>query len=389
MKALAITDTGIEKVALLELDELIKVKGKADSHAVIFNPKSEEDLFKFCYFSQSTERVILLLSDFEFKKCKDFLSKSEAGLKKFKVKEWFDKNISFKVECKRIGEHDFGSHTIEEEFGGQIISLVNKELGFEPRVNLENPDIVFYVLIVNNKAYLGIDLIGKDLSKRQYRVFSSPGVVNANLAYSIIRLAGYNGKQRLVDVFSKAGLVCIEAALYASKLSINYYSKEFAFRKLKPFKNKDWNKFFSKLDSKADNKNQLNILGLDSVLRNLEASKKNAKLAGVDKIISFSKMDVEWLDTKLDKASVDIIASRIPCPSKHTPKSFVQKIYKELFYQSEFVMKKGSRMALLTENMNLLKEMITPAFKLVKEDELWAGKQRYEFVLIERLFKKN
>ncbi|MBW2990143.1 hypothetical protein KY348_00385 [Candidatus Woesearchaeota archaeon] len=388
MQAFTITDKGLERIALLELDELIKVKGKevkAEDCAVIFNCKSFQDLFKFCYFAQSIERVLLLFANFEFKESKDLLSKFEKEINKIKFKEWFDKNTTFKVECKRMGRHRFGSSTVEQDLGEKIILRVKKELGFAPKAKMESPDTIFYVFINNNKAYLGVDLIGRDLSKRQYKIFSAPGIVNANLSYAISRIAGFDGKKKLVDVICKSGLVCIEAALYASKLSVNYYSKDFAFKKLKPYKKNNWDGFFKKLDSKADTKTKLNILGLDSMLRNVEASKKNSKLAGVDKIIGFSKMDVEWLDTKLDKASVDIIASRIPCPSKHTSKSFITKLYKELFYQAEFVMKKQGLMVLLTENTSLLKQMITKAFKLIKEYELWAGKQRYEVVVVEKV----
>jgi len=383
IKACTITDKGLEKIALLELDELIKVKGKVRECVVIFNCKNYDDLFKFCYFAQSVKRVLLLFEDFEFKESHDLLSKSGSAMKKVRLKDWFDKNTCFKVECKRIGEHKFGSQTVEEKLGERIILKVKKELGFIPRVSMETPDTIIYVFINNNKAYVGIDLIGRDLSKRQYRIFSAPGIINANLAYALVRLSNYTPKKEFVDVFCKSGLVCIEAALYASGLSINYYSKDFVFKKLKPFRKKDWEGFFKKLDLKSKPK-KLNILGLDPLLRNVEAAKKNSKLAGVDKIISFSKMDVGWLDTKLDKESVNIIASRIPCPSKHASESVMRKLYKELFYQAEFVMKKAGRMVLLTENTSLLKEMITPVFRLVKEDNLWAGKQRYDVMIIDR-----
>ena len=383
MQACAITDKSLEKIALLELDELIGVKGKAEEHVVLFDSNSYEALFKFCYFSQSIERVLLLFNKFEFKSLSDLLSKSESALKKIRLADWFSKNTSFKVECKRIGEHKFGSQSVEKDMGEKIILEVKKQLGFTPKANMESPDVIIYFFLNNNKAYFGIDLTGRDVSKRQYRVFTSPGVVNANLAYSLIRLAGYSPSKKFIDVVCKSGNVCIEAALYASRLSANYYSKEFAFKKLKPFEKKDWEAFFKRLDS-SKKTSKLDITGFDSLLKNVEASKKNSKLAGVDKIINFSKLDVEWLDTKLDKESIDILASRIPCPSKHTAKSTVKKLYKELFYQAEFVMKKKGKMALLTEHTGLLREMVTPGFKIIKEDELWAGKQRYEFVLIEK-----
>lgn len=384
MKACAITDKGIEKIALLELDELINIKGRAQDCAVVFECKNYDDLFRFCYMSQSIERVILLFADFKFKDYNNLLSKSEAALKKTVLKEWFDKNLSFRVECKRIGKHKFGSQTMEKDLGEKILLKVKKELGFTPKADMESPDIIIYVFINNNQAYLGIDMVGRDLSKRHYRIFSAPGTINANLAYALVRLSGFSPQKKFVDVSSKAGLVCTEAGLYVSGLSVNYYSKDFAFKKLKPFLKKNWDEFFKNIDSKTDNKTKLGILGLDPLLRNIEAAKKNSKLAGVDKIIKFSKIDVEWLDTKLDKAGIDIIASRIACPSKHASESVIRKFYKELFYQAEFVIKKKGKIALLTENTKLLKEMITKGFRLVKEDELWAGKQMYEFVLIEK-----
>jgi 23S rRNA G2445 N2-methylase RlmL len=201
-----------------------------------------------------------------------------------------------------------------------------------------------------------------------------------------VRLSGYNPKknQKFVDVFCKSGVVCIEAALYAADLSINYYSNDFAFKKLKPFAKKDWEVFFKNIDAKAKLE-KIDITGSDPVLRNLEASKKNAKLAGVDKLINFSKIDIEWIDTKKDEKSIDIVASRIACPSKHTREADVRKLYKELFYQLEFVMKRKARLALLTENISLLKEMATKDFQIMKEEELWAGEQKYQFALLEKI----
>ncbi|MBU1198794.1 MAG: hypothetical protein KKE98_00590 [Nanoarchaeota archaeon] len=383
MKALAITDKGLEKIALMELDELIKIKGKAQEHAVLFDFKSYEDLFKFCYFSQSIERAILLLDEFEFKNYNDLLKKCNNVITKSILNEWFDKNMSFRVRSQRIGEHKFGSQTIEKDLGEKIILKIEKDFKYTPVVSMDSPDTTIYIYIVNNKAYLGIDLIGRDLSKRQYRMFTSAGIINANIYYALVRLANYTPKKRLIDIISKSGLISIEAALYASNTSINFFSKEFAFKKLKPFQNKNWDVFFKKLDSKKKT-DKLNIIGLNPLLKSVEASKKNAKLAGVDKIISFSKMDVEWLDTKLDKNSIDIIASKVQCPSKHTAESTVRKTYKELFYQAEFIMKKLGIMILLSESTDLLKEMITKDFKLKKQGELWAGQQKYEFVIMKR-----
>jgi len=382
----AITDRGIEKIALLELDETIKAKGISEERIVLFECKNYDDLLTFCYKSQSIKKALALFGSFTFKNQEELIAKASESLKKAKLKGWFNKGTTFMVECERIGEHDFGSQTIEEAVGEKVLEQVKQELGFKPKASMKNPDTKVYVFINNNKAYVGIDFAGRDLSKRNYRIFSAPGIINANLAYALVRLSGYQPEknQKFVDVFCKSGVVCIEASLYAANLSINYYSKDFDFKKLKPFAKKDWEAFFKSIDSKAKLE-KLDITGSDPMLRNLEASKKNAKLAGVDKLINFSKIDIEWIDTKKDEKSIDIVVSRIACPSKHTKEADVRKLYKELFYQLEFVMKKTGRLALLTENASLLKEMITKDFQIISEDELWAGEQKYQFVLLEKV----
>jgi len=386
IRGCAITDKGIEKIALLELDEIIKTKGTSEECAVLFECKNYDELFAFCYKAQSIKRVLLLFDCFDFKTQEELVAKAKESLKKIKLSEWFGKEKKFKVECERIGEHGFGSQTIEEAIGEKLIFAAKEKLGFMPSASMKSPDTIFYVFINKSKAYFGIDLAGRDLSKRNYRIFSAPGIINANLACALVRMVGYSleKKQKFVDLFCKSGVVCIELALYAANKSVNYYSKDFAFKKLKPFAGKDWDVFFKKIDEKA-RAEKLDITGSDPLLRNLEASKKNAKLAGIDKLINFSKIDIEWLDTKFNERSIDLVASRIPCPSKHTRESDARKLYKELFYQAEFIMKKGGRMAFLTENLALLKEMLTKDFKIIQEDELWAGEQRYELVILERV----
>jgi 23S rRNA (guanine2445-N2)-methyltransferase / 23S rRNA (guanine2069-N7)-methyltransferase len=382
MKAFALTDKGIERVALLELDELIKVKGEATERVIEFETKNNDDLFKFCYLTQSTQRVAISLASFDFSDYEDFMKKAEDLLKEISWKEWFFEDTKFRVECERIGDHDFGSNTAEQDIGGLVVVGVNKELGFSPKVDLHEANIRIYVFVNDDKAYIGIDLIGHDLSKRQYRIFTSPGILNANLSYAIMRLSGYKKKEKLVDLFCKSGVICIEAALYNAGISSSYYNKDFAFKKIETF-SREWDLFFKKIDDKKNDDKQ-NIRGFDPLLRNLEASKKNAKLAGVDKLIVFSKLDLDWADTKIDEKTVDIVLSRIQCPSKAFGEGSARKLYKELFYQVEFFVKKRGRLCLISENLNLLKEMIPKEFKLTKEDDIYAGKQRYEYVIIEK-----
>ncbi|MBU5688724.1 MAG: hypothetical protein KQA41_00635 [Candidatus Aenigmarchaeota archaeon] len=63
------------------------------------------------------------------------------------------KNKNFAVRVKRVGNHDFTSRDMEKKLGSIILSKINA------KVNLEKPDITFYVEIRNDDAYLYFDVI--------------------------------------------------------------------------------------------------------------------------------------------------------------------------------------------------------------------------------------
>ena len=388
VRAIAITDRGVEKVLAMEVSEIAGASCEEQDSCVTFDAKDYDTLFRLCYLSQASDRVGALFGSFEFEGLDDFLGKARETVTKAGLKEWLSEGCGFKVFCDRRGIHDFNSIIIEQEMGGIILEKSKEELGFEPRVELKQPDIIFLAFVNQDRAYLGVDFCGRDLSKRNYRIFTAPGIVNAKVAYSMARIAGYEKKLKMVDLYSKAGIVAIESALWKSGISVNYYSKDFAFRKIPAFSDRDWDAYFKAIDSRKKAE-PLSITGFDPILRNLEAAKKNAKLAGVDKLVRFSKLDLEWADVKLDHSTVDLVVSRIPSVSHRVSENALRKVYSELFYQAEFFLKSGGKLCVLAESLALFREGITQDFRTVSEELLWAGGLQYEYLILERLPRKK
>jgi len=90
---------------------------------------------------------------------------------------------------------DFSSQDIEKETGAFIINNIKEKKAYDQKVDLENPDLIFYVYIFNERCYLGIDFCGFDLSKRDYKVFSSASDIKGTIAYSLLRIVGYKKKK--------------------------------------------------------------------------------------------------------------------------------------------------------------------------------------------------
>ncbi len=210
MKGLIITNKGIEDIAALEVKELINAKGSVKESVVIFDVKKEEELYQLCYRAQSIGKVLLLYDYFEFNDKKTIINK----IKKLKLKK--NNKKTFKVSCKRIGEHDFSSQEIENEVG-KLIDL---------KCDLINPDIIFCVYIYNNMCYFGVDVCGLDLSKRDYKIFSLPNSLKGTIAYALVRISGYKEGDIFLDPFCGSGEIAIEAARFAAKFPTIYYEKQ-------------------------------------------------------------------------------------------------------------------------------------------------------------------
>jgi len=383
MKAIAITHKGIEDIAALEIKELIKVNSKVKKTVVLFEPKKMIDLCTLAYKAQSIIKVIYLFDEFKIQAdFNEILKTIKKRIKKIDFNKWLDKDKSFKVLCRHLTNDDFSSQDIEKETGAFIINNIKEKKSYEQKVDLENPDLIFYVYIFDKNCYLGIDFCGFDLSKRDYKVFSSASDIKGTIAYSLLRIAGYKKEKKLLDPFCSSGVIPIEAAIYNNG-SVNYYRKEdFAFLKLKPFKKKDFEQFFTKFNKKEDKTKPL-IFASDQQLYHIRSAKKNAKIAAVNKEIEFSRADLEWLDTRFDKNEIDLIAAK-PMFSKYDLKR-TKKTYDEFFYAAKYILSEKGKIALISRLADLLKESAEKhGFKITDERAVWQGQQKLEIIVFKR-----
>ena len=380
MEAIAVTHRGAEELCAKEVKALLDCPSKTEASVVLFNTE-KLDLCKFTYKSQSSIYVGALLEKFTFKNSEDFEKKSAAL--KFKLKNWLKKDKTFAVRCENHNEL-LSSQEIEAQFGELIIEASKKELDFAPKANLNNPDIPFFVYVIENSCYLFIDFAGFDLSSRDYKIYTMSNSIKGTLGYCLVDISGLKDGENLLDLMTNSGVVAIEAAFFLSKTPHNLFRKKnFAF--LRIFSEiETFDTLFEKWDKPKEISSK--ITAADSSFQYVNAAQKNAKIAGINKLIDFSRLDLEWLDIKFDKDSVDRVIAHLPDVSKRKTESEIKKIYQEFFYQLEFVVKSSGSITTLTTKTELLKAAAEKyKLKLASEKELWSGQQKY-FALV---FKKS
>jgi len=357
MKALAICYLGIEDICAIEVKELINAKPRIGNSVVEFSAK-REDIARFCYQAQSVAKVLEVMAK---TRVADDLNKTLASLKKAVAKsdlsKWL-KDRTFKVRCKRIGAQDYHGQDIAPEVGEYIIDQT------KAKVSMTNPDIIVYVYIYEKDCYIGIDYSGFDLSKRDYKVFTHPNSLNSTIGYALYRICGSNS---ICDPFCGSGAIPIEAALHMEGKSPHHFKKDkFAFHR------------FLKIDLEKIEQKKMKgtVLASDQLLKFVKATKSNAKLAGIS--FHVTRMDLEWLDTKYDKHSVDIV-TQPPVASRIHDAKYIDKLYKELLYQADYVAKK--KMVLCAQSFP---ELRMEKFNVVEQREIWQGKQKFEVMILSR-----
>ncbi len=307
MKAIAVTLTGIEPVATEEIEELTKAKTKKLTDGrILFETKTFKPLEK----ARTITKLYQYITHFTFKNEEDIYKKAK------KTKTPIKK--SFAVRCYREGKHNFKSKNIEASLGEIIFERGHK-------VNLEKPETTVYVEIIQNTCIIGI-LYKKDMQKREYKVRLNPASINACLAAAMIRLAETKPQHILVDPFCKDGVIIIEAALMGIK----------------------------------------KVYGIDESLNNVKNARINSQMAKIN--ISIGKAEIDWLDTKFEKHSVDRIITNPPFPARHKNKAEVEKTTKELLNQARYVLKPEGLLVTVTQDSSLLDQYAKEnGFKRIKK----------------------
>lgn len=170
------------------------------------------------------------------------------------------------------------------------------------------------------------------MQKRDYKARLNPASINACLAAAMIRFAGTKPQHILVDPFCKDGVIIIEAALIGIK----------------------------------------KVYGIDESMNNVKNARINAQLAKTD--ISIGKAEVDWLDTKFEKHSVDRIITNPPFPARHKSRAEIEKTTKEFMNQASYVLKPDGLLLTITQDPSLIDQYAKEnSFRLVKKLDIRIG----------------
>ncbi len=363
MKFLAITQEGLEKFCQQEVQELCNTQASAEKGFVIFEA-SEEDALRFAEHAQSISSLLVLFDTFSVF---PGLDKTMAELKKvahrINLDDWLD-STTFAVRCSRTGDHTFNSPDIAKEASLLLIPRTKS------KIHLKHPDVIVKIIIADDKGAIGIDVMGFDASKRDYRVVLHAAETSALLSYAIVRAAGKDKNATYLDPLCGSGQIVIEATLWMQGISPHEH-RDITLTNLRPF---------SKTKSTDISPGKGKVIAIDGSMPNLRGAEKNARVAGVKKMIDFSRTPLQDLDLRCEPNSVDAIVTMIAGPNRRIPTEVVQKRADKLFNQAENILKKDGVVSLLIKDPTLIKPYISDW--VVSSTVIKKGEESYTLLVL-------
>ncbi len=232
----AATSPGLEQLCLAELRaEPLCIK----TAEVISGGVQFEGRVRDCYMANLTlctaNRILMRIGAFKATNFRQL----EKKLSDFNWELYLPAGRLPRINVTSRHSRLFHTAAISERFKISIAGrLANIPASQTPSAHTPVPQIIF-VRVVNDRFSLSIDSSGELLYKRGIKKDVGRAPLRETLAAGILTLAGYSGRQPLLDPMCGSGTFTIEAAMRAQKIPAGWF-RDFAFKSWPSFRPRQW-----------------------------------------------------------------------------------------------------------------------------------------------------
>lgn len=168
-----------------------------------------------------------------------------------------------------------------------VVDRIKEKRGQRPDTGPERNRIVVHLYWKGNVAEIFLDTSGEALSKRGYRMIPLKAPMQETLAAAVVLATGWTEDGNFINPMCGSGTLAIEAALVALDRAPGLLRSNYGFMHLKEFDESSWKVLRRKIRAEAKDRLNGRIIATDISQQAVEAAKKNAMTAGVDRFIEF------------------------------------------------------------------------------------------------------
>ncbi|MEE1946176.1 class I SAM-dependent RNA methyltransferase [Pedobacter sp. KR3-3] len=174
-----------------------------------------------------------------------------------------------------------------------IVDRIKAQKGIRPNSGSDANKTVVHLYWKDNEVDVFLDTSGETLAKHSYRKIPGKAPMLEALATSVILATQWDQKSPFVNPMCGSGTLAIEAALLATNRRPGLYRMNYGFMHILGY---DEEVFFAErriLKEQVIKNVDLQIVASDLSEDAVEVSRRNAKTAGVDTLITFEVCDFE------------------------------------------------------------------------------------------------
>jgi len=246
-----------------------------------------EDTQKLNLFIRTGQRVLFLLESFGARTPDELYKRMSRISWEEYIQEDGYLSVTSSVFNPTINDSRFANVKCKDA----IVDRIKEKKGRRPDTGPERNKIVVHLHWRGNTGQVFLDTSGEPLSRRGYRMIPLKAPMQETLAAAAILSTGWTGDGSFINPMCGSGTLAIEAALIALKRVPGLLRSNFGFMHLKGFDEPSWKVLRRKIRAEAKDRLNGRIVATDISQQSVEAAKKNAMTAGVDRFIEFGVCD--------------------------------------------------------------------------------------------------
>jgi putative N6-adenine-specific DNA methylase len=226
------------------------------------------------------------------------------GLIKIPWEDYIDRDgyvsVTSFIKNKTVNNSQFANMKAKDA----IVDRIRTKTGSRPDSGPNLNKSVVFIFWKNDRCQVYLDTSGESISRRGYRTETSAAPMQETLAASLILASKWKPGQHFINPMCGSGTIAIEAALQALNKAPGLLRPNYGIKHILGFDEARWNDLRSDLKQQTHKDFEGRIIATDYDVRAVNATRKNARTAGIDHLIEVQKCDFSETEIPKDHAGV-------------------------------------------------------------------------------------